>query len=152
MKRKRKRRLSRGLATVAVHEAGHAIAALVTQRGWTEVAIESGKDCDGHCTTIDIRRDAPMGLALAEIVCCLGGLVAEQIASEENEIPEGAEDDIADALRWIARVPGASLPDTLKLTRHLLRGSWPAVECVAAVLLDERRLRVSDVRRLVEAR
>jgi hypothetical protein len=112
------------------------------------VTIEQGAIHDGLTVTIGLVRRAPTERALAEIVLCLAGPVAEMISARTDALPHGAESDLRDALLWILRV-GADLPEMLAATRRVLLRHWQAIERLAGVLLDERMLTGTEVRRVV---
>jgi hypothetical protein len=134
----------------AIHEAAHAVAAVVVGRDLYEVSIARRDDREGLTVTAGLRSYAPFERVVAETLLCLSGMVAEQIATGCDAIPHGVESDLREALRWLARGDGA-LPDALAMARRLLLRHWGLVERVAGVLLAERELRGVEVRRLLAA-
>ncbi len=140
------RRLSDRTLT-ALHEAGHAVAAVMVGRGFYSVGITINDDRLGTTQLSYLKANARPERALAEIVVALAGIAAE---IEIYGSPRGCEADIRDAAQWCLRVD-ADFFDMLEAARKLVLKHWAAIERVAAVLLDVGTLRAVEVRRLARA-
>jgi hypothetical protein len=129
---------------VAIHEAGHAVAAVQLGLELRSVRIDS----DGEGTTYVAaagerwREDLVMTYAGDAAVRRAGGLDCS------------AQDD-RDAWRVISRLGWSALDVAIELgeakhrAERLVSDHWPAIERVAAALLRHRHLLPSDVRRLM---
>jgi len=150
------------LRLTAYHEAGHAVMAQLCGRRVTEVEIIGDEE---HSGTVQWRRlaeehpaeDDP-GIPTAPIerrlLCVAAGMVAEAMISGRNSWNESS-DELDEAVRLAMRVVGDCervlpfLEVVREHTEDLLRRHWPAVESLAASLMEHQKMTGEEVRSLL---
>lgn len=162
-----KSRASRELKAIAYHEAGHAVACCLMRRRFKYVAIEPTEGAQGqvggHHMSLGSRpgtgsTNKSHSAAERMIVCLLAGHIAERAACKKRR-PRGSEADFRAALDLAVRLMGsieqaeAYLHSLYARTRQLieLQCNWRAVEALANVLLDRKRVGYRKARRIVAA-
>lgn len=151
-----------GPLLTAYHEAGHAVMAQLCGQQITEVEIIGDDDHSGSVRSLRFLEEEPsehdpaIPTAPVErrLLCIVAGMVAESLAGGRTDWDEGFE-DLDTAVRLAMQVVGDCervLPYLEVAREHaerLLRANWVAVERLADVLVDERRLSGEEVRKLL---
>lgn len=143
------------LQRLAYHEAGHAVAAYLVHRRFTEVSIISDPDKNtlGHCSTAWVPTFAPdvdsspktRNQVEARIITSLGGPVAENLLTGRTVSLERSS-DIHDALNLSGYVCGDEKEESAyvnwlwECTRLLLGRHWAAIQALAQELVKRRRI------------
>lgn len=146
----------------AIHEAGHAVMAELCGQHLTEVEIEGDSE---HAGTVQSLRfppdpaedDSPEAAAAsieARLKCVLAGTVAEGRVSGRDGWDQASEDlDLAVRLAMRLVDDCEDVPPLLEDVREVveeeLACNWPAVEALAAELLERRSLSGAEVRKLL---
>lgn len=150
------------LMLTAYHEAGHAVMAQLCGQQVTEVEIVGDDELSGSVRSLRFAEEhgsehdpsIPTAPIERRLLCTAAGMVAEAMVSGHRNWDEGSE-DLDTAVRLAMQVVGDCervLPFLEMVGDHiedLLRGSWPAVEALAAALLENQRLTGEEVRRLL---
>jgi len=143
----------------AFHEAGHAVMAELSGRQVTEVEIVGDGEHTGMVHSLAFPPDGTAPHAETEDVelqlkVILAGTVAEAMVSGSQGWDETSE-DLNSAVRLGMRLVD-DCEDVLPLLEGIganverdLRSNWPAVEMLAAQLLDRKALTGSEVRKLL---
>jgi len=140
-------------ATVALHEASHAVVGLELGFEVRYVTIEPEHDARGTrwggCA-IDRRPDRIYGLE-AELAFALAGYATTGTEGTEHDFEScRLHYDTRKAIRHLGRAARASRYRAgLRRAREILRDQEPAVDRLAAELLRRRRLEGREVRRIV---
>ena len=151
-----------GPLLTAYHEAGHAVMAQLCGQQITEVEIIGDDDHAGSVRSLRFLEEEPsehdpaIPTAPVErrLLCIVAGMVAESLAGGRTDWDEGFE-DLDTAVRLAMQVVGDCervLPYLEVAREHaerLLRANWVAVERLADVLVDKRRLSGEEVRKLL---
>lgn len=150
------------LRLTAYHEAGHAVMAQLCGQHITEVEIIGDEELSGSVQSLRFAEEQateqdqsiPTAPIERRLLCIVAGMVAEALISGQRTWDEGAE-DLDVAVRLAMQVVGDCervLPFLQVVQEHtedLLRRNWPAVEALAGVLMERRRLTGEEVRRLL---
>ncbi|MEX1311381.1 MAG: hypothetical protein AB1Z65_13240 [Candidatus Sulfomarinibacteraceae bacterium] len=153
---------SPGLLMTAYHEAGHAVMAQLCGQQITEVEIIGDDDHAGSVRSLRFLEEQPSehdpAIPTAPIerrlLCTVAGMAAESMAGGRSVWDEGSE-DLDAAVRLAMQVVGDCervLPYLETVREHaeqLLRVNWVAVERLAGVLVETRRLSGEEVRKLL---
>ena len=143
------RRTERDRHRVAVHEAGHAIVALLLARNRLLSTSIMETEMSGGVTHLESRRDSILSRAEidVEVMILLGGRAAEAQVGDGSTSgaggtgPGGFKSDLAQASRLLAQVHGClGLGPTLRY-----RGPEPKIKGEMATLVE------SDLRRLLRS-
>lgn len=146
----------------AYHEAGHAVMAQLCGQQITEVEIIGDDDHSGSVRSLRFieeqpsERDPAIPSAPIErrLLCTVAGMVAESMAGGRSVWDEGC-DELDAAVRLAMQVVGDCervLPYLETVREHaeqVLRANWVAVERLADVLVETRRLSGEEVRKLL---
>jgi hypothetical protein len=147
----------------AYHEAGHAVMAELCGRLLTEVEIVGDRDHTGMVRSLAFPPDPTEGAAPQsenedvelQLKIILAGTVAEAMVSGRQGWDE-TSGDLDTAVRLGMRLVD-DCEDVLPLLEDIgadverdLRRHWPAVEMLAAELLDRKALAGSEVRHLLK--
>lgn len=141
---------------LATHEAGHAVVEMVY--GWTVERVTVMGEGGRASAVGPTGKDS----AFPRAVIFVAGMVAELISGRDPcrvlpyvVVAPGA--DVPEALRCIAQT-GATVPEAMKtftaaclMAREILTANWPAVEAIAAALMEHGELDAKRVRELIDA-
>jgi ATP-dependent Zn protease len=150
------------LRLTAYHEAGHAVMAQLCGQRITEVEIIGDTEHSGSVRSLRIHEEQgpdvdpgiPTALTERMLLCLVAGMVAESMISGRRSWDEGSE-DLDAAVRLAMKVVGDCervlpfLEIAREHTEDLLRRNWPAVDRLAAALMERRRMTGEEVRRLL---
>lgn len=141
----------------AFHEAGHALMAELCGQLLTEVEIIGDREHTGSVQSLAFppNREAETEDIERHLKIILAGTVAEAMVSGRKGWDETSE-DLDAAVRLGMRLVD-DCEDVLPLLKDIgagvervLNRHWPAVEVLAAELLDRKTLTGSDVRNLLK--
>ncbi len=150
------------LERTAYHEAGHAVMAHLCGQIVTQVEVCGDAEHSGSVSTLRFHEQPrwgddeslPSASFEARILCLVAGLAAETISGRSTKWQE-SDGDLNEAVRLALRIVGSCervIPLLEQAHDHaveLLRRHWPAVECIAHVLLSNGNLTGEDLRRLL---
>lgn len=147
-------------ARTAFHEAGHAVAAIVLDRPFTDVTVGlTGHDLGG-VTQLgasewdDTQEPTFLARVAAQVVMAYAGPTAEERHTGADP-GVGALSDYATA-EWFAEYAGETdaVPDYLQRRRAdaqaLIEANWGKVELLAAALLNRPRLTSVEAKAITE--
>ena len=141
----------------AFHEAGHAVIAELCGRLLTEVEIVGDREHTGSVQSLAFppNREAEAEDIERHLKIILAGTVAEAMVAGRQGWDETSE-DVDAAVRLGMRLVD-DCEDVLPLLEDIgadverdLQSHWPAVEMLAAELLDRKTLTGSEVRNLLK--
>ena len=146
----------------AYHEAGHAVMAQLCGQQITEVEIVGDEDHAGSVQSLRFSDERgsdhdpaiPTAPIERRLLCTAAGMVAEAIVSGRPGWDEGCE-DLDAAVRLAMQVVDDCervlpyLETVREHTESLLRSNWTAVETLAEILVQRRRMTGEEVRRLL---
>ena len=166
------RRKSTSLERIAFHEAGHAVASCVLHRRFSHVSIEP--DAEGLSLGGLVRRRRTSHPAFREhggkfypwresrsvikrdIMISLAGSIAETIFSKGEAMIRLDSPDYEKALSLATdNLPTNKTPekhvDSLAIKSFFIIQdlNWPAVESLAAALLEKKRIRFMEARKII---
>lgn len=163
---KRETRKAR-LEQVAYHEAGHAVVARWLHLKFKMVTIVPGEDSLGHLLHVPTpRSENPelnpwtdrMRLQMERYaMCALAGVAAQRRLRPSSVRSYHGSVDYANVVKRLDCFAGDDKEITLwaRLLAHRVRNlialRWPAVEAVAAALLERKRLTGDEVRDVIDA-
>lgn len=150
------------LATVAHHEAGHAVAGCVLGRALLRVWVDwTGRAATGGCCDWDppaVGQEQPAAWWMDEILIGLAGPAAEAMFRRVGQVDGG--EDLKGARYLLTRiaVPGtepqaieAELVRQASRAARLLRDNQTAVEALAAALEQRHLLDGDEVKAIIGA-
>lgn len=153
--------MNRGLKAVAYHEAGHAVARIHVGAGATAVEIrpDGSGFCHGTGQPMLIVDGASQEAAYNVILIFAAGPHAEARASRKSAavtmLTSGSDDwkQIEPQIDWLiarrfAQDSGRAQSRMRQHLRQFFKQRWPAIERVAAALLQKRFLSADEVRAL----
>jgi hypothetical protein len=154
------------LRRVAVHEAGHAVAAVLFRHGLRRATVEPGEDSLGHILTNRLPRSVRRALELewptaaqrrrvdGFLTMLLAGPAAERrLAGRWNHV--GAGQDYADAADVAMRASQDEADMNSQIEAAVGRSiafaddHWPAIEAVAEALAMRGTLTGGEVRAII---
>lgn len=135
----------------AYHEAGHAVVAHAQGLGFESVSIVEDEDSLGRCHVTlpegfqpDERREGSVEILEAHLAVCLAGALAQELFTGESV--ELAANDLSGALKLVGSLGASSeqmnarIEEAEQRARGILHRGWPAVEALAARLLEQEEL------------
>jgi ATP-dependent Zn protease len=166
-----KRRSKASERSTAFHEAGHAVAAVVLQKGFSYATIVPDKDKDtlGHVNyhrvglSMDEFRRQEFGIEQTinkrkverEVMISLAGDIAERCVNGGRFHPGSTQDyhtafDYADVLTFGNTPESEALVHRLfKVTEQLVKDHWTAVTQVAEELIELKTVKAARIRAIV---
>lgn len=126
---------------LAVHEAGHAVVALVLGLRIDSIEIAAPGSWEDGAGAVRFRERGDV----RDLLTILAGPAAERLACGEID-PGAAAPDLAEVR---VHVDGPALRALMVVTEILLAAHWPAVELLAAELAPRPQLSESDARKLL---
>lgn len=135
-------------ASIAYHEAGHAVAALLRGIAVRRVTVEPMADTAGHCPTAGLESaDATSAL----IMICAGGAAQSRHEGRSIELDDRDLDQAAALASLVARTSLEDPTTRACLRRHqalagaVVASNWTWIERTAQALLRRRTLDRGEV-------
>jgi len=81
-------------ALVGIHEAGHVITSIYALNLCPKMVVSRPASNNGGFTTVDLPDYATKKLLMNDIICCIGGYVAEKMIFGEDNLTNGSYSDL----------------------------------------------------------
>ena len=145
----------------AIHEAGHAVVSVVLKTGVTRVDIEivpGGREGLTGFRPLPNRFAGSRDQLTRRGTTAMGGMAAEWLASGKVGKPRLSMGDWPTIMTYIYEITGMNPPDSavqalwdrwLNRAVRILEARWPAVQAVAAALVQDTAINRKKLRALV---